>query len=243
MANDFEKRFLIKALAVIGFMFVVLILLTILGFGIVGLARTLPSFKTKTASLTNIFSGVFVLKEEPGPAPPAASSSPEKPPMAPEPEIPKKNSPPNPSKPLVVKPGQEKTNLYSPPPAPSGLDLALKIIDRGIINETTREFTSTSTVLAGERAATVFEVINIGGTGSGNWQFKTSLPVPEPENNFISEIQAGLKPLERVRFTIGFGELKDRRENTATFSLIINDGPADVNLTNNTASTTLIRGY
>ncbi len=141
--------------------------------------------------------------------------------------------------------GKNQTKIYPsggfiPPTPASPPDLSLQIVDTGILNGDV--FTYATSVQLGQKAAVVFDVRNIGGNVSPEWNFSAEIPTLSP--NFISETQSALAPGEGIRFTIGFNDIKGSGTNTVSFvvdsSKIVSNDP---NRTNNTASTTLFRNY
>ncbi|MBI2609610.1 hypothetical protein HYW53_00345 [Candidatus Giovannonibacteria bacterium] len=152
---------------------------------------------------------------------------------------PPKQTTTNPPKVVV---GQPKT-IYNNEPIrdPSHVDLDLKIIDRGVVNPTTGVFTSKSTVASGERAAVVFDVQNNGGVPSGPWFLYARLPISD--KNFTSSVQPSLKPGDKIRFTMGFGDLLNSGPNDVSFSANIQIRLLESNFINNTATTSVNRGF
>jgi hypothetical protein len=150
----------------------------------------------------------------------------------------------------VLTPGQETTRIYpiSNNSANSvvgkiGVDLAVNIIDVGIVTEPANTFTRVATMMStSQRSGIVFEVSNLGSVASGMWYFYASLPVPGGDYN--SDRQDSIPAGGKVRYTIGFQGLNNQGENKA----VITVDPAqqlilDTNRTNNTATATLYRGY
>ncbi len=119
-------------------------------------------------------------------------------------------------------------------------DLSLQIIDTGILNGDV--FTHATSIQSGQKAAVVFDVRNIGGSVSPEWNFSAEMPILNA--NFISETQSALAPGEGIRFTIAFNDLKNNATNTISF--VVDPGKIvsnDPDRKNNTASTTLFRNY
>lgn len=103
----------------------------------------------------------------------------------------------------------ETTIALPPGPIPTGTpDLALRVIAVGTVNATGTAFTARTTIPKGERAAIVFDVTNQGKGRSAPWNFFVHLPTLEPYL-FRSVTQNALLPGERVRFTIGFSDIRE----------------------------------
>lgn len=148
-------------------------------------------------------------------------------------------------------------SVTAPPPAPkpkdtdySGItkveptgqpDLEIKIINSGSLNTVTQEFTPGASVMRDRSAAVVFDVQNIGKNYSGEWKFSAKLPIPQ--SDYISSVQQSLAPGDRIRFTIGFGELVNSGINTATFTVDSELAVNDLDRANNSATATVTRGY
>lgn len=120
-------------------------------------------------------------------------------------------------------------------------DFSVQIIDVGIIDDLTGAFVATSSVGSGRQAAVVFDVSNIGTAVSEPWQFGAKLPTVG--GDFTSEVQQSLAPGDRIRFTIGFQNLNQLGENTATFTVDPSEKLKDASRANNTATATVVRGY
>jgi hypothetical protein len=90
------------------------------------------------------------------------------------------------------------TNIYV-----GKADLSVRIIDTGIINRNTLQFTKTAAVSSTDRAGVKFEVRNIGGRATGAWNFTASMP-SQTSPSYQSDSQVSLKPGDRIEFTLGF---------------------------------------
>ena len=247
-----RERILVKAFAALGIFFILLMLVGFLILGIAGFQRAVASLK----SLASPFLTLFISELDDGSKVAekiktgekenqAEIKSDEKPPAESLPLTTLKPAPQPPAARVVETPGEEKTFIYERGPETielkNGLDLAVKIIDRGVINESAKELTATTSVKRGERAGVIFEISNLGNVKSGAWRFRAELPTSN--GPFESENQTALAPAERIRFTIGFGELISAGENSVTFKVFIKEGPEDIFSGNNLASTTLNRAY
>lgn len=120
-------------------------------------------------------------------------------------------------------------------------DLTVQIIDTGILSGSDI-FTRATSTHAGQRAAVVFDVKNIGGKVSPEWNFRAAIPTPD--SNYTSLTQSPLAPGEGIRFTMAFSNLGSNGTNTVSFVVDPNTKiPDDPDRNNNTASATLFRNY
>jgi len=146
----------------------------------------------------------------------------------------------------TLTPGAEKRSIYSIngniTPGTGATDLAISIVDTGIINDTTNVFTHTTSVASSnQRTGIIFDVINFGGVASQQWSFTASLPVAGGE--FKSDIQDPIPASTKVRYTMGFRDLASQGANTIIIRLDPNNQISDKDRTNNIASTTIYRAY
>lgn len=155
-----------------------------------------------------------------------------------------------------LKPGDSSTKNYprtGTPPASSGKinpngvpDLAIVIVDTGIVipasSTTPEQFKHADSVKEGERAAIVFDVKNMGSNVSGPWDFRAILPIND--GDFRSEKQESINPGEKIRYTLGFEQLKTSGANTVKI-LVDPDGRIfnDANRLNNEVTLSITRGY
>ncbi len=86
------------------------------------------------------------------------------------------------------------------------IDLESKIIEAGIIDRITNEFTATTTLKSSDRIAVRFEVKNVGSKESGSWFFNAVLPT-YPMHIFSSEGQQSLMPGDKIEYTLGFDSI------------------------------------
>ena len=120
-------------------------------------------------------------------------------------------------------------------------DLAVQIVDTGILSGND-VFTHATSTQAGQRAAVVFDVKNIGGSVSPEWNFRAAIPTPD--SNYTSLTQSALAPGEGIRFTMAFSNLGSNGTNTVSFVVDPNTKVTDdPDRNNNTTSTTLFRNY
>lgn len=142
--------------------------------------------------------------------------------------------------------GESQTKIYSRSSVlkilPNGVsDLAVRIINTGIIDDVSGEFAVATSVPRNQQAAIVFDIINIGTAVSDPWNFYANLP--SPDGYFNSETQPALRPGDRVRFTIGFKDLNQPGENKAILTVDPKNAIRDANRNNDYATATLIRSY
>ena len=133
------------------------------------------------------------------------------------------------------------TTLLAPPgPVSNGVaDLAASVIDTGTVNANGDAFVSTRTIPKGEHAAIVFDVANIGKGTSARWNFIVNLPTLEPYL-FRSETQPALLPGEKIRFTIGFSDIRSGTT-TAVITVDPDNSLRDANRENDHATASFYR--
>ncbi len=142
--------------------------------------------------------------------------------------------------------GPTKTNAYLVNGSnfsivPGGIpDLAVQIIDTGIINDAGNFVHSTSTG-QNQQTGVVFDVWNFGTAISGPWRFLVELPTLA--GNFSSELQNSIAPGEKIRFTIGFRYLRDAGLNKIKIIIDPQKELKETILTNNTDEVTVTRNY
>lgn len=134
-------------------------------------------------------------------------------------------TPVTPTAPVVPKPvtptkGTETSTTFpvgttKPASDPQGyVDLAVRVLEVGVVNKTTGAFTASSTPMRnppGGYVAVRFAVENIGTKTSPQFDFNAVLPTM-PSNIFTSPIQAALGPGDRIEFTMGFDKFADADE-------------------------------
>lgn len=108
------------------------------------------------------------------------------------------------------------------PSNPNGqTDLAVRIIEQGIVDKNTGVFTASSSPLRRTdtyRIAVRFAVENIGTKTSPQWTFAAVLPT-YPSNNFVSPSQPALAPGDRMEYTLGFDSIADMDLATTTINI------------------------
>lgn len=152
---------------------------------------------------------------------------------------------------VVARPARQGTGAIAPRPTapppgspaaipPAGVpDLVIRIVQVGILNETTGELTATTSLRRTERAGLTFEVENAGRAASAAWRFRASLPTEG--GDYTSPPQPGLAAGERVRFTLGFGMLVRPGENVLVITVDPRNELADANRANDSARAVLVR--
>lgn len=131
-------------------------------------------------------------------------------------------------------------SIVPPEPVPNGIaDLAVRVITTGTVATSGNAFVSTSTIQKGEQAAIVFDVTNRGKGASAQWNFVVDLPTLEPYL-FRSGTQATLLPGEKVRFTIGFSDIRSGTT-TAVITIDPDNSLRDADRENDHASAVFFR--
>ena len=145
--------------------------------------------------------------------------------------------------------GPEKTDVKlitpingSTPSNPNGfVDLRARLIEVGVVDKTTGEFTASSTPntkMIGKRVAARFAVENIGTRTSDQWTFNAVLPT-FPSHIYSSPTQPALGPNDRIEFTLGFDSFEEDGEG----DLVVNVDPVnrinESNKENNVLRTTI----
>ena len=115
-----------------------------------------------------------------------------------------------PAEPSILTRRPEPVPTPALPPRP---DLAVSVIDSGIIETSTGRFQHADSIALGQQPALVFEVANLGGARSESWQFSVNLPTFA--GLYTSSDQQPLAPGERIRFTLGFRDLSRAGQNNA----------------------------
>ncbi len=145
----------------------------------------------------------------------------------------------------TLTPGQEKTSVKLVggivPTGGGAANLAVQIINVGIINEATGVFSHATSVNANQRAGIVFDVMNIGGVASQQWKFRAALPAAG--GDYLSDAQDPIAAGAKIRYTIGFKDLTKTGENVAAITIDPPNQISDADRTNNTATTTIVRNY
>ena len=161
---------------------------------------------------------------------------------------------PSKSRTATLTPGERKVATYEfpagstttttfvvpPSPTPNGIaDLAANVIATGTVDSSGNAFVPASTVQKGQQAAIVFDASNRGTGTSAPWNFVVNLPTSEPYL-FRSGTQAALLPGEKIRFTIGFSDIRSGTT-TAVITIDPDNALKDANRDNDHASATFYR--
>lgn len=148
--------------------------------------------------------------------------------------------------PPVLTPGSPTVKVYpvSSPArvVPGGVpDLAISVVDTGIIRASNGEFAPASSTPPNTPTGIVFEVTNLGTAVSAKWNFVANLPIYD--GYFVSDLQEPIAPGDKVRFTLGFSNLKNRGANTAVLTIDPQNELRDANRENDHAAAKIIRDY
>lgn len=114
-------------------------------------------------------------------------------------------------------PGSTKTQTYvftgtSTPSNPNGtVDLRARVLEVGVVDKVTGDFTASTSININARVAVRFVVENIGTKTSGVWAFIAQLPTT-PFHSFESAEQIPLAPGDRIEYTIGFDSMEQQRK-------------------------------
>ena len=122
-------------------------------------------------------------------------------------------------------------------------DLSIKILDTGIINKSTLQFTKTSNISSTDRVGIKFEVKNIGDKTSGVWNFTATLP-SQSSPSYQSDTQISLKPGDKIEFTLGFDDPTGTTgANIATINVDPLNYISEITKTNNVATVGITVSY
>lgn len=204
------RRITVNALAVVGFVVLVFIGITLAIYA----ARYIPSTLSRMAT-ANVFLSSFFVGSEPANLEVVPGETIEFPD---EPATPVATSTPATTIPVVTTPtpsqGTETVNVY---PAggtvavtPYGkADLMVTITEVGYLSTaSTASFVESKTVPEGKRPAIKFTVRNAGTNVTGSWEFTAKLPT-RSTYTFDSPKQRSLAPGEYVDYTLGFDKADD----------------------------------
>lgn len=117
-------------------------------------------------------------------------------------------------------------------------DLAPKILEVGILDKTSNQFTATTSLKASNRIAVRFEVENLGTASSDSWYFSAVLPT-FPMHIFQSESQQSLAPGDRIEYTIGFDSVEPGVNGRFVINVDPNNSLSEATKANNIATTTI----
>lgn len=233
------RRAAVNGLAIVGFIALVFIGITIAIYAARGIPETASRLGAANVYLSTLFGGgddaeLEVVPEEipfeennETPAP----SLPIEEPTAPEtPQTPANpTTPSRPATPIVTAipvPG-------TPAPLYGKADLSVRLLERGYLKSAdTDSFVKSSTVPDGKRPAVRFRVTNIGTNETGTWVFTAKLPT-KPAYTYKSRKQQNLKPNQYADYTLGYDRPKDG-DNDIVIKLDTEDDVNESNERNNT---------
>lgn len=206
------RRITVNALAIIGFVVLVFIGITLAIYA----ARYVPTTLSRMAT-ANVFLSSFFVGSEPADLEVVPGETIEFPDEPTTPVV-TATSTPVVTTPVVTTPiptqGSETINVY---PAggtvavtPYGkADLTIDITEVGYLTSaSTASFVKSKTVPDGKRPAIKFTVRNTGTNVTGSWEFKAKLPT-RSTYTFDSPKQRSLAPGEYVDYTLGFDKADD----------------------------------
>lgn len=242
--TDGSRRAAINGLAVVGFIALIFIGITLAIYA----ARYVPETVARLGSANVYFSSIFGNGDEdsdlevvPGDSVPfddedkndgevvVGADDESQVPLTP-------STPSTPSTPATPKPGKPTTITVpvTVPVTPYGkADLAVRVMAVGYLKSAdTDSFVKDNEVPEGKRPAVKFRVTNTGTNNSGSWKFKAKLPTTS-SYTFESRSQASLAPNQYVDFTLGFDRAKDG-ENRITITIDSDDDVNESNEKNNT---------
>ena len=246
------RRAAINGLAVVGFVALLFIGITLAIYA----ARYLPETASRLGAANVYFSSIFNGGEEdndlevvPGESVPFEDERNDEDEDRDEEPVATTTSP-TPSTPTtpVVTPGRPATPVVTAVPVPGTrnlygkADLTVRLIEVGYLEtSSTNSFKKASRVPDGERAAFKFRVTNVGTNESGRWQFEADLPT-RPRYTYKSREQVTLMPGQFADFTLGYDRARDgendikieidsgedvnesnERNNTLTFEIEVED--------------------
>lgn len=117
-------------------------------------------------------------------------------------------------------------------------DLAVRILQVGLLNNSTNLITPRNQFSYSDMVGIKFEIRNDGDTNTGNWAFTASLPsVTNPM--YSSNTQISLRPGESIIFTLGFSNLTNQYSNQIKINIDPINMVSESNESNNTAIQTI----
>ncbi len=130
------------------------------------------------------------------------------------------------------------TNIYI-----GKADLAVSIIDTGVIDKNTLQFSKTSYISSTDRVGIKFEVKNIGDRATGVWNFSAILP-SQSSPTYQSDMQISLNPGDKIQFTLGFDNPTNvYGVNTVTINVDPSNYVSEISKSNNSASINVSTNY
>ncbi|MBI2055688.1 MAG: hypothetical protein HYT42_02235 [Candidatus Sungbacteria bacterium] len=151
-----------------------------------------------------------------------------------------KMPPVNASRPVqsAVRPARETARVLA-----NGVpDLAVRIVDTGIIRDGTDEFVRATSTPRGAQGGVGFDVENAGTAVSQKWRFSVLLPILY-DNVFNSDIQEPLSPGEKVRFTIGCRNPRFGGDGALVVTVDPRNEIRDANRDNSSARTVIVSEF
>lgn len=122
---------------------------------------------------------------------------------------------------------------------PNGqVDLAVTVLETGVLDIDTNTFTKTDSIKTTQRGGIRFEVINLGTKTSDEWTFNAVLPT-SPSHTFFSDTQQTLEPGDRIEFTLGFDSVVRKTEGIITINVDPSGSLQEVTKDNNIVKTTI----
>lgn len=135
-------------------------------------------------------------------------------------------------------PGSTSSQTYTftgntTPSNPNGtVDLRVKILEVGVVDKVSGEFTASSSININARVAVRFAIENIGTKTSGAWAFIAQLPTI-PFHSFESAEQIPLAPGDRIEYTIGFDSMEQQKKVQALINVDPKYRTYDIDRNNN----------
>jgi len=233
-----SRRAAINGLAVVGFIALVFIGITLAIYA----ARYVPESLSRLGAANVYFASIFGGEEDsdlvvvPGDSVPfedgrndeetATTTETVATTTTPTPTQPTTPTPGTPTVIAVPVPGTGTPVLYGK------ADLAIRLIEVGYLRTSSPDsFVKASRVPEGERAAFRFRVTNTGTNSSGTWEFEAKLPT-SPRYTYESRAQKSLLPGQYADFTLGYDRARDG-ENDITIEIDSDDDVNEINEGNN----------
>ena len=144
--------------------------------------------------------------------------------------------------PITAGPKIETLQLINPPaPIKKDIgkpDLAVKILEIGVIDKITNVWTATTSLRSIDRIAVRFLVENLGTKETDSWYFNAVLPT-YPSYIYSSPSQISLKAGERIEFTLGFDSVEKKDGNIVVINIDPNNSVSEASEENNIARVTI----
>lgn len=126
---------------------------------------------------------------------------------------------------------------YSTPGSFTQVDLEGKILEFGLMSKNSKEFSSATTTISGDKQAAVhFQIKNIGDKkAKKGWNFSTVIPTSSggEKRIFTSDGQPELNPGDRIEYTINFSKVLKNEPITFTLNVDSNGEISEVTEENN----------